>query len=97
MWPLVILGTVALALLATWSGIIAPPHATLLLRVRPDSLIISRGRLKPYAKEYVVEILKDFGVRKGFIAMTPGNRVVFSRHIPASARQRLRNVLLNQP
>jgi hypothetical protein len=96
MWAIAIAGLVVLAFAAVWLGFVPPPHASTLLHVREGAIRVSRGQLKPHAKEQVLEILSEAAVTKGFIAVTPGNRVRFSRHIPASAHQRLRNVLLNQ-
>jgi hypothetical protein len=52
--------------------------------------------MRSHAREHLTEILSDAQVSRGFIAITPANRIVFSRNIPAAVHQRLRNVLLNQ-
>ena len=52
--------------------------------------------MRPHAKGQVLDVLKDSGISKGFIALTPGNRVAFSRGMPEAVKQRLRNVILNQ-
>ena len=76
-------------------GIIPPPHAALLIWIRGGQLYISRGRLRAQAREFLAEILRETGIKSGFIAMTPAKWVAFSPNIPASVRQRIRNVLLN--
>src|SRR5436309_12580157 len=92
----IILCLAVLAFAAVSLGFLPPPHATTLVYVRAGELRVARGRLLPYAREHVTEILFEAGVSRGLIALTPGNGVAFSRHIPSALHQRLRNVLLNQ-
>jgi hypothetical protein len=87
---------VVLVFAAICFGFVPPPHANMLLRIRAGAIRATRGSLKPYAREHVTEILSEARVSSGFIAITPGNHVVFSRQIPTTVHQRLRNVLLNQ-
>jgi len=75
--------------------IVPTPAAATLLTVRGGDIHIKRGKLKPQAMQFVTDILAEAGVTKGFIAINSGNRVTFSRHIPPTIHQRLRNVLLN--
>jgi hypothetical protein len=82
--------------LAIQLGFLPPPHATTLLQIRNGQLRIRRGDLRPYAKGQVVEVLRETGVSRCFIAVIPGNRVRFSRSIPSTLHQRLRNIILNQ-
>jgi hypothetical protein len=96
MWLIPIVCLAALALAAVWFGFVPPPNASTLLQIRAGAVRTSRGRLKPHAREHVTEILTEASVSRGFIAITPGNRVVFSRTIPNAVHQRLGNVLLNQ-
>jgi len=96
MWLIPIACLFALGIAAVWFGFVPPPNASTLLHVRQGAIRVKRGTLKPHAKEHVSEILSEAGVSRGFIAVTSGNRVAFSRHIPASVHQKLRNVLLNQ-
>ena len=96
MWILLIGGLVSVAAGSVWLGFLPPPHATMLIRINGGQLQITRGGLKAHAKLDVSEILHDAGVSQGFIAITRHNRVSFSRRIPTTVHQRLRNVLLNQ-
>lgn len=95
-WLVIILGLAALACGAVWFGLLPPPHASTLVHVRHGSIRVTRGRLRPETREQVREILAEAGVARGFVAVTPGNRVAFSWRIPNTVHQRLRNVLLNQ-
>jgi hypothetical protein len=76
-------------------GFLPPPHAIVLIRVRGEKLRVARGRVKAQAHEFISDIVQEANVAKGFIAVTPGKRVFFSREIPRGVHQRLRNVLLN--
>ena len=91
---IVILGLLFYA--TVWLGFIPPPHAVIVLKIRNGAVQVTKGNLKGYARSNVVELLSTAGVSRGFIAITPAKRVSFSRQIPASLHQRLRNVLLNQ-
>lgn len=95
-WLLPILSLAGLASAAISFGFVPPPHASTLMHFRSGTIRVTRGRLKPHAKEHVTEILSEAGVSKAFIAITSNNRVTFSRRIPSAVHQRLRNVLLNQ-
>ena len=77
-------------------GLLPPPHAITLIRIRQGQLEIRRCQMRPHAKGQVLDVLKDSGISKGFIALTPGNRVMFSLGMPEKVKQRLRNVILNQ-
>jgi hypothetical protein len=96
MWLIVILGLLAAATLSVWLGLVPPPNAATLIRIKGGQLHLRKGQLRAYAKDQVSEILADAGVSSGYIAITSQNSVVFSRQIPPAIRQRLRNVLLNQ-
>jgi hypothetical protein len=77
-------------------GFIPPFNARIIVRMRNGSLVYEKGRLQGNAAEHVEAILRAAGVSEGYVAMTSGNRVYFSRQIPQDVHQRLRNVLLNQ-
>jgi hypothetical protein len=95
--PLLLIGCiVALAFAVVQCGIIPPPYATTLMRIKGDKLTVKKGRLRSEAKDSLAEILREANVSSGFIAITSDNRVKFSRSIPPAIRQRIRNVLLNQ-
>jgi hypothetical protein len=95
--PLLVLGVlVGLAFLAVWQGFLPPPHATTLIRIRDGMVQVRRGKVRPETKEHIADIMRDVGVADGYIAITPGNWVAFSRRIPPAIHQRLRNVVLNQ-
>jgi hypothetical protein len=96
MWVLVILGLLAAAALSVWLGLVPPPNAATLIRIKGGQLHLRKGQLRAYAKDHASEILAGAGVSGGFIAITSQNSVIFSRQIPTAIRQRLRNVLLNQ-
>ena len=72
------------------------PHASIIIRVHSGGLRVTRGKLRPHARNDVADILSEAGIVRGFIAITPDQRVSFSRHIPSPIHQRLRNVLVNQ-
>ena len=74
---------------------IPPPGANTVLHIRHGSIVVRRGHVRAQAREDATEVLRGV-VTKGFIAITDGKRVVFSRQIPAELHQQLRNVLLNQ-
>jgi hypothetical protein len=96
MWFGVIGGLVLIWLLAVCFGLLPPPHASTLIRIRGGVLQIRKGQLILHARGRVGDLLREASVADGFIAVTPGNRVAFSRNIPAAIRQQLRNVILNQ-
>lgn len=87
---------VILGFLALGAGLLPPPRAATLIRVRSGKPRVIRGPMRPDATEQVGAILRGAGVSRGFIAITSQNRVAFSRTIPARVHQRLRNVILNQ-
>src|ERR1044072_4344067 len=95
--PIVILiAIVMLIFAATELGFIPPLNAKIVVRIRDGSLVFEKGRLPGNASEHVESILRGAGVREGYLAITSGQRVYFSRQIPHEVHQRLRNVLLNQ-
>lgn len=96
MWLIPIACVLVLAFAAVWFGIVPPPYANTVLRIGSDGIRATRGSLMPHARVNLAEILSEARVSRGFIAVTPANRVAFSRNIPTALHQRLRNVLLNQ-
>ena len=96
MYLAVIFCLAAIAFGAVALGFVPPPNASILVRVSAGSIRVVRGTLRFHAREHLADILTDAKVSKGFIAISAGNKVTFSRTIPAAIHQRLRNVLLNQ-
>jgi hypothetical protein len=96
MWVIIILGLIGAVALSVWLGLVPPPNAATLIRIKGGQIHLRKGQLRAYAKDHASEILASAGVSSGFIAITSHNSVVFSRQIPLAIRQRLRNVLLNQ-
>jgi hypothetical protein len=96
MWIIVVVALALLAFLAVWLGFVPPPHSVTLIRFENGDLYLRKGQLRNYAREQIIEMLNEAKVPRGFIAVTPGDSVMFSRGIPARLHQRLRNVLLNQ-
>lgn len=92
----ILIAIVLLIFAAIELGFIPPFHAKVILRMRDGSLTFEKGRLSGNAAEHVEAILRGAHVSEGFVAMTSGQRVYFSRQIPPEVHQRLRNVLLNQ-
>lgn len=96
--PMHLLLLIAIVLLlfgAVEMGVIPPFHAAVVLRLRAGELRVERGSMRGEAAAHVAAILRDAGVRDGYVAVTRGHRVYFSRSIPTDAHQQLRNVLLN--
>jgi hypothetical protein len=95
--PIVILITIVVLIFAAIElGFIPPFNAKTIVRMRNGSLVFEKGRLPGNASEHVEAILLGAGVSEGYVAITPGQRIYFSRQIPPDVHQRLRNVLLNQ-
>jgi hypothetical protein len=92
-----IAGGLALAgSLAVLLGVVPPPHATMIIRYRHGQVRLGRGQMRAFARDQVADVLRETTVSKCFIAVTPANRVSFSRSVPTSVHQRLRNIILNQ-
>ncbi|MDA0833800.1 MAG: hypothetical protein O3A29_10990 [Planctomycetota bacterium] len=73
-----------------------PPNVNTLVKIRSGSIHVTRGALTSLTKEHIAGIVNETGIVHGFIAITPSQRVVFSRHIPPLVQQQIRNVLVNQ-
>jgi hypothetical protein len=95
--PIVIIIAIVLLIFAAIElGFIPPFNARIIVRMRNGSLVFEKGHLQANASEHVGAILRGAGVSDGYLAITSGQRVYFSRQIPRDVHQRLRNVLLNQ-
>lgn len=93
-WILVLAAVLAVAFFGL--GFLPPPHASTVIKIAGEAVEVRRGHVQGQAREHVTEILREAGVTRGFIALTSQSRVVFSRSVPETIRQRLRNVLVNQ-
>ncbi len=92
----ILIAVVILIFAAIELGFIPPFNAQIVVRIRHGSLVYEKGRLPGNAAEHVQAILRGAGVSEGYVAITAGQRVYFSRQIPPDVHQPLRNVLLNQ-
>jgi len=96
MWLLVVSGMILISLGMIAFGFVPPLTAETLICFRNGAVVVTRGKLLPHAKSAIAEVLGEAGVINGFIAVVAGPRVRFSRNIPTTIHQRLRNILLNQ-
>lgn len=78
------------------TGWVPPANAGTLIRIRGGAIQVERGPLRADAKTCVEEILREAGASEGWIAILGETEVIFSRRIPVTIHQQLRNVLLNQ-
>ena len=92
---IILIAIVILVAGAIEAGFFPPFHAITIIRMRNGFMALEKGQLRGNVAEHVESILRGAQVREGFVAVTPGQRVYFSRHIPQDIHQRLRNVLLN--
>ena len=76
-------------------GFFPPRKASTVVRIRAGRMVMQRGQLRSQVRDDVQDVLAGAGVKTGFIAITGGSQVCFSRNIPRALHQRLRNVLLN--
>lgn len=87
------------ALLVLWLAISLgwwpSPIAATVIRIHAGKVAVTRGQLRSTTREDVAEVLASSGVRSGFITLSGAGHVRFSRSIPPTLHQRLRNVLLN--
>jgi hypothetical protein len=95
MWVLVLLVVVAVTLFAVEAGYMPPLTTNTLIQVSNGAVRVAKGQLSARTMQHVTEILRESGVREGYIAVTSARRVAFSRMIPPQIHQQLRNVLLN--
>ena len=95
LWIWIAAGAVLAAAALVWFGFVPSPFAPTLIRYRAGKLEVSKGTLLPRARAQVAELLESAEVSKCFFTISPQNKVLFSRQIPSSIHQRLRNVILN--
>jgi|GEM_PF-1754241 len=95
-WAIIAAGVTTLVVLVIAFLRSRPPlNCRSLIEVRAGNCRFSGEALPRHVREAVTEMVRDAGVNTGFIAITPDRRVTFSRHVPESIQQRLRNVILN--
>lgn len=94
-WLLVIGLVVAVYAGRIWFGFSPPPNVRLLIRIEGDNVRVTRGSVPALAQDHLAGMMMETGVTKGFIGVTPSNRIIFSRHIPPPVQQQIRNVMVN--
>jgi hypothetical protein len=94
MWVLALLVVISVVF-AVEAGFIPPLTTNTLIQIRSGAVRVEKGQLSARTLQHVTEILRESGVREGYIAITSARRVFFSRMIPSEIHQQLRNVLLN--
>lgn len=90
---LIVLGVAAWAV--TSFGLLPSPFSQTLLRIRDGSVRVEKGELKARAREHVADVVREAGLKSGFVAISRTRKVTFSSGFPESLRQTLRNILLN--
>ena len=96
LWLILLLTAGLVPLAVRGLGNLPPGDAVTLIQIRAGTLHITRGKVSSLAKEHVLDIMSEAKVTAGFIAINAQKRVTFSRGIPGTIHQKLRNVLLNQ-
>jgi len=98
LWLLLVTAIAVAWFIAISLGFLPPPSAKIIIKIHHGKIRITGGQLRAQSREFVTDILKQANISTGFIAITHSERVAFfSRNIPQDVRQRLRNVLLNDP
>jgi len=97
MFPELVGLLVLLGLLAVWYLEFLPPlGASLVIRIRRDSVRVVRGSVRSTVLADLTEILRRERISRGYLALNDSQRIVFSLNIPAHLHQQLRNVLTNR-
>ena len=60
------------------------------------TLRLRKGWVPPRALSALADLLRDAGVSRGHIALSPDRRVSVSWHVPPALHQQIRNVLLSE-
>ena len=68
---------------------------TALIRVNNGMIHCSKGSISTSAVRAVQRVVEEAAIADGTIRLTKGGKIRFSNSIPASERQRPRNILLN--
>jgi hypothetical protein len=93
--PILVIVIAIAAIAAGWWLLDVPPAGMdTLVVVKDANVSIKRGHLRPPVLADVRALLSEAQVAKGYIGVAR-RRISFSRTIPRSLRQKLRNVILN--
>lgn len=76
-------------------GFFASPFSRTVIRIRNGQIRVDGADLSPRAKEHVGDVIREAMIFSGFISLSARREVRFSRDVPESVHQRLRNILLN--
>ena len=91
---------VALIAAAVWwaliaLGFIASPFSRTIIRIRNCQISVQGADLSTRVKEHITDVIREAMIFSGFVSLSSRREVRFSRDIPQSVHQRLRNILLN--
>jgi predicted protein tyrosine phosphatase len=95
MWLALLVAIVVLGVWLGWRSQCPPLETKSLIRIRNGECVLTGEPLTRATLATVTDLLHQAGVQRGFIAIMPERRVIFSRQIPRHIHQQLRNVLLN--
>ena len=98
MIPLILRGLLIVAFVwwvLVHAGLVPSPFSRTTIRIRNGEINVAGADLAPRAKEHVADVVREEMLFRGFITISTGRMVRFSREVPAGIRQRLRNILLN--
>ncbi|MFZ5637661.1 MAG: hypothetical protein ACOY82_13860 [Pseudomonadota bacterium] len=76
-------------------GVLPSPFSRTTIRIRKGRIRIAGVDLPARARDHVADVIREAGLRNGFITLSRHRQVVFSLGFPEALRQRLRNILLN--
>jgi hypothetical protein len=94
--PLIFLAVLVVlaAFAAVEAGLLPSPFARVKLIVNDKGVVVAKGSIGTNAKQLIADIVRTNGVVAGFVTVSSGGKVRFSRDIPHRIRQQLRNVIL---
>ena len=73
---------------------ISSPFARLKVIATKQGAEVVKGSIGANSRQLIADIFRNGGVSTGFVTVSSRNKVRFSRDIPHSVRQQLRNVIL---
>jgi hypothetical protein len=76
-------------------GFVASPFSRTIIRIRNGQIRVNGADLSTRAREHVSDVIREAMIFSGFISLSAHGGVRFSRDVPESVHQRLRNILLN--